>query len=53
MKNKILSAFILLVLFISCNICAQEKSKNKIVYERNVIHVDDPPACASILLVQV
>lgn len=42
MKNKILSAFIPLMLLISYNISAQEKGEKRIVYERNDIHVDDP-----------
>ncbi|WP_316633927.1 YbbC/YhhH family protein [uncultured Flavobacterium sp.] len=42
MKNKILSAFIPLLLLISYDISAQEKGDKKIVYERSNVYVDDP-----------
>jgi hypothetical protein len=42
MKNKILSFIIPLMLLINYNVSAQAKDKEKIIYERNDIHIDDP-----------
>jgi hypothetical protein len=41
MKNKILSFIIPLMLLINYNVSAQAKGKEKIIYERNDIHIDD------------